>query len=328
MNVSDTESAFVRAEHLILTLGAKVNVDYPTMDVGGGATNAAVNMACQGLSTALISNIAADEAGGRIQTRLNEKGISTQLLHVDKSKDAQTGMSVIINVPGKDRTAMVSRGVSKHLDVSKIDWKTLKQSKWLYVASFGSLQPETDYAQIGQFAQDNGIKLAFNPGLDQIKRGKNALGAMVSHADVLIMNVGEAATLTGSNQKDRVTVILERLIGLGPKLAVITDGKNGAFAAYEDGSRHFVLPPKVKTFCTLGAGDAFASTLVASVILDPEGQWNIPQALQRAAMNSALVVQHPGAQVGLESFKTLDKLIKQYNIDVQQLRGYQAAVSV
>ena len=332
VNISDTESAFVRAEHLIMTLGAKINVDYPTIDLGGGATNAAVNMACQGLNTALISNIANDEAGERIQTRLDEKGISTELLHIDTTKDAQTGMSVILNVPGKDRTAMVSRGVSKHLDVSKINWDALKQSKWLYVASFGALKPDTDYAKIGQFAYENGMQIAFNPGLDQIKRGKDVLGNMVSQAAVLIMNVGEAAMLTGSNQKDRVTVILERLVALGPKLAVITDGKNGAFAAYglkdsETAKRYFVLPPKVPTFCTLGAGDAFASTLVASIIHDGDTPWNIPQAMARAAMNAALVVQYPGAQVGLENFKTLDKLVRNFNIQAEELKTQVTSVA-
>ena len=197
-----------------------------------------------------------------------------------------------------------------------MDWETLKQSHWIYVASFGSRAPEADFRRLGDFAATHGIQIAFNPGMEQIKRGASGLGRMISDASVLIMNLTEAALLTESSPKDRVTTILERLKDLGPKLAVITNGRNGVFAALDTGERVFVAPPPVPVNCTLGAGDAFASTLTASIIRDG---WDLPKALERAAVNAALVVQHPGAQIGLEPIEKLDQLALSMKIQLQEL---------
>lgn len=316
VNLPDTDSAFVRSNHLILSLGAKINVDYPSVEVGGGGVNTAVNFALQGLKAGIFSRLAEDESGKSITKRLSQRGVNTSLLQVDHAPDAKTGASIILNIPGKDRTVLVNRGVSHQLDFDALDWDVLKEAKWIYVASFGSRAPEEDFIRLGDFAVANGIQIAFNPGMEQIKRGSKALGKMITDASILIMNLTEAALLTESSPKDRVTTILERLKDLGPKLAVITNGRNGVFAASESGERFFVAPPPVPVNCTLGAGDAFASTLVASIIR--EG-WDLARALERAAVNAALVVQHPGAQIGLEPMENLDGLAKTMKIQLQEL---------
>lgn len=316
VNLPDTDAAFVRSNHLILSLGAKINVDYPTVEVGGGGTNSAVNFALQGLKTGILSRIAQDEAGSSIAQRLAQRGVETSLLQKDDSAEAKTGTSIILNVPGKDRTVLVNRGVSHQLDFDNLDWERLKQAKWIYVASFGSRSPDADFIRLGDFAVANGIHIAFNPGMEQIKRGAKALGRMITDAQILIMNLTEAALLTESSPKDRVTTIVERLKALGPKLVVITNGRNGVFAAMDTGERYFVAPPTVPIVCTLGAGDAFGSTVTASIIRDG---WDLPKALERAAMNAALVVQHPGAQIGIQNLDALDEQAKSAGIQVQEL---------
>lgn len=313
----DTDSAFVRSNHLLLALGSKISIDYPSIDVGGGGTNCAVNFAIQDLSVALFSRIAYDGAGRMLLERLIEHGIYSNLLQVDQSEGAMTGKSVILNIPGKDRIALVSRGVSHKLNFDELDWDKLAKSKWIYVASFGSAHPEKDLVRLGEFAVENNIKIAFNPGASQLKLGAKKLGKMVSHADILIMNLTEAILLTESSPKERIVAVVERLSKLGPKLAVITNGRNGVFAALNTGERYFVTPPVVNARCTLGAGDAFASTLTASLI--KEGWETLPKALERATMNSALVVQNSGAQLGLEKLEKLDVMLAAHNIKAQEM---------
>jgi sugar/nucleoside kinase (ribokinase family) len=130
------------------------------------------------------------------------------------------------------------------------------------------------------------------------------------------MNRTEAATLTQSSRNERVTVILEKLKDLGPRLAIITHGRNGVFAADDTGGRYFLAPPPVEAVCTLGAGDAFTSTFTASII---QNGWDIPLALKRASMNAANVVQNPGAQIGLEPMERLDAHLEEETLEVEDL---------
>jgi ribokinase len=83
---------------------------------------------------------------------------------------------------------------------------------------------------------------------------------------------------------------------LGPRLVVVTDGPDGAYAY--DGAQRLRAPsypdpspPMERT----GAGDAFSSTLLAALA---KGH-TLVEALQWAPVNAMRVVQQVGAQSGL-----------------------------
>ncbi len=314
---ADSEhAAFVRSNHLCMSLGAKINVDYPLFEVGGGGTNTAVNFSIQGLKAAILSRIANDKGGEEVLSRLRKFHVNTEFLQIDSSKRARTGMSIILNVPGQDRTVLVNRGVSHMINFDEINWNRLSLAKWIYIGAFGSRNPEEDFDRLSDIAYEQGINMAFNPGLAQIKRGINSLRKIISETDILVMNRTEAALLTSSSKSERVTVILEKLKDLGPKIAIVTHGRNGVFAADDKGARYFISPLIIESTCTLGAGDAFASTFTASVIKDG---WDIPLGLKRATINAANVVQNPGAQIGLEPMERLDAYLEDLQLTVEDL---------
>ena len=88
--------------------------------------------------------------------------------------------------------------------------------------------------------------------------------------------------------------LLQYIFELGPKLVVITDGANGAYAY--DGKKYYFMKAKTtKVVNTLGVGDAFGSALTSALIYDK----NIKEALEWGIKNSASVVSHIGAQAGL-----------------------------
>ena len=91
---------------------------------------------------------------------------------------------------------------------------------------------------------------------------------------------------------------------LGPKIALITDGTNGAYVS--DGEQMLKVPmypdpspPANRT----GAGDAMTSTFVCALALGKP----LAEALLWGPINSMSVVQHIGAQKGL---LTRDALLK------------------
>ena len=90
---------------------------------------------------------------------------------------------------------------------------------------------------------------------------------------------------------------------LGPAIAVITDGRNGAYLMSDSGAWFAPMypdpaPPSNRT----GAGDATASTTVAYMLLGLPPQ----EALLRGLINAMSVVQKVGAQKGLLAASEID----------------------
>lgn len=120
------------------------------------------------------------------------------------------------------------------------------------------------------------------------------------------MNREEAVDVTGKSY-DSLRDLANGLHDLGPQIVVITDGPNGSYASYD---WKFVTipnypdpgPPVDRT----GAGDAFASTIVAALALGE----SMDTALTWAPINSMNVVQEVGAQTGLLSVDKIKEHLK------------------
>src|SRR5690606_7945950 len=100
-----------------------------------------------------------------------------------------------------------------------------------------------------------------------------------------------AAQVTGKERGD-INVLLEAMHELGVKVAVITDGPAGAYAS-DDSQKLFMpnYPDVAEPYDRTGAGDAFASTIVAALA---RGK-SLEEALLWAPINSMNVVQKLGA---------------------------------
>ena len=178
--------------------------------------------------------------------------------------------------------------------------------KWVYFSSISDhALPYHD--QVADWLEKNPeVKFAFQPGTFQMEAGTERLKRIYARSEVVILNREEAVFVTGGDY-DNLHDLLDRIHNLGAKIAVITDGPDGAYAS--DGSQRLQMPlypdpspPKERT----GAGDAFASTFVAALA---KGN-NIEGALQWAPINSMSVVQKVGAQAGLLSEKEIEEWLK------------------
>jgi len=304
---------------LCFDYGAKLDIDQVAFDIGGGAVNTAVNFAKLGFNTATIIKLGEDLNAKAINNRLEEVGISRDL--IIHSKELKTGFSVILTSFEGDRTVLAHRGANGHLTPEDINWEMIKQSKWVYIAPL-SKESNKILDALAEFAEENGVNMAFNPGTTTINRGIENLKKILSTAEVVMMNKDEASQLLGTEEKPRskhdkpettkissyIQDLLMRLKSYNPKIVVITDGKNGVYAYdgkyfYQEDS----FPAPVVS--TLGAGDAFSSTFVATLI---KFDWDVEKALAYGAINSSSVIQYFGAQTGLKNFEDIEKLWKQH----------------
>ena len=101
---------------------------------------------------------------------------------------------------------------------------------------------------------------------------------------------------------------------IGPKLPVITDGPNGAYAYNSETDEYWFInmypdpaPPVDRT----GAGDSFSSTVTTALALGNP----IETALSWGPINSMSVVQHIGAQEGLLHLDQIENYLKEAPAD-------------
>src|SRR5690606_2920778 len=107
--------------------------------------------------------------------------------------------------------------------------------------------------------------LAFQPGTFQMKLGYEKLKDIYQAAEIFFCNVEEAGRILGVETLG-TKELLKRTRELGPKTVVITDGPKGAYSY--DGNEFLFIPtyPDQKpAYERTGAGDAFASTVVAGL---------------------------------------------------------------
>lgn len=277
---------------LAFEYGAKIVADRVYATCGGGAANSAVGAARLGLKTAAICRIGNDSNGQTIIKNFKDNKVATELVKVDPQ--ASSGFSTILTIdnPAKEHIAFIHRGANSKLAAR--DLPAVLPADWYYVTSL----PQDSWQEIMSKLTKTGKNIVWNPGNEQLK-DIPAIKKFLPKVKLLMVNHLEA--LEFRKLKD-IKGLLVHLYGFGPKLVVITDGANGAYAF--DGKKYYYLKSKAtKIVNTLGVGDSFGSALTSALIYDK----NLKEALEWGIKNSASVVGKIGAQAGLLTRKEIGK---------------------
>ena len=278
--------------------GDKIPYDSSVLVPGvGNAANAAVSASRLGLSTAFVSNVGKDTFGEQILETLKHEGVDTKYIAVNDG--VPTNHHYVLSYEA-ERTILI-----RHEAYLYLIPEGLVPPKWLYLSSVGE-HSESFHKELAKWLREHPeTKLAFQPGTFQIKMGADMLAELYAIAEVVAVNKEEAEKILGLGETD-IKELLEKMRGLGPKIALITDGPNGAYAF--DGTEMLKVPmypdpspPANRT----GAGDAMTSTFVIALALGK----SLEEALLWGPVNSMSVVQHIGAQKGLLSRDALLKLL-------------------
>lgn len=262
----------------------------------GNAANAVVSVSRLGIKSAIVSNIGDDQNGADCLEAFKKDKVGTELIKINQG--IKTNYHYVLWYK-EDRTILI-----KH-EVYPYTLPEIGNPKWVYFSSVS----ETSYPfhnTVAEYLETHPeIKLAFQPGKNEIRLGREKLARLYKRADILFCNVEEAEKILGIETLG-INELLKRMHELGPKVIVITDGPKGAYA-YDGTDIWQQLPyPDIKPpFERTGAGDAFASTVVGALILGK----TLPEALSWGAVNSMSVVQEIGAQKGLLTKEALESLL-------------------
>ena len=260
-------------------------MDGVVFSTGGGATNAAVTFARQGLHAMYMGKVGHDVAGKAIIDDLHKDGVDTSL--VGYSEDYGSGYSCILLAPNGERTILSYRGASSHYEIKPHDFHDVKP-EWIFLTSLeGNFELlETIFA----YAKAHDIKVAMNPGKKELE-SKGKLRKLISQLTILSMNKEEMQSLYEGET-------LEELVRAANKdvhYVVVTDGPKGAVAADRWHIVHAGMYEDVPVIDRTGAGDAFSSGFTAMIAAGESIEW----AVTYASANSTSVVSKIGAKDGI-----------------------------
>lgn len=289
---------FVSGKGLCVPSGSKIYVEDVVFASGGGGTNTAATFALQGLKTAYVGKVGDDPGGNAIIDELKKLGVNTGFILKDRK--LKTAYSIILSVPRGERTILVYSGACHELKKDEILWPELKNTKWFYISGLSGTSSKF-FEPLINFAHENKIKIAVNPGDAQLNLGIDRLQPILNKIDIFIVNKEEATRLTclPYNAEKEIFKRLDvwirgiAVMSKGPEGVMVSDGRNIYKAGIPDSS----------IVDRTGAGDAFGSGFVAGLIQKvgskkPEPR-DIEYAIQLGTANATGTVQNLGAKTGL-----------------------------
>lgn len=278
----------------VMNWGDKLPVDEFYRTVAGNAANNAVGSARFGLKTGYYCVLAHDVGGREIVHKMQKEGVSTRYVVIDDKHG--TNASTVISFKG-ERTILV------YHEHRAYKLPELVHSQWVYLTSTGN-GFEKIYPALAKYLDRYEVRLGFNPGTFQLRAGVKMNEPMLKRTDLLSLNVEEAQSWVGDCGRDPEE-LCKRLLRLGPKAAVLTDGRAGAYSYSEEGFYYIPEYPGPRIEAT-GAGDAFTTAYIAALF------YGLPhsEALRWGPVNAGSVVQQVGPQAGLLTRNELEKQLK------------------
>lgn len=283
-------------KRLSLPYGSKPAYDHVDIVKSvGPSPNAAVSMSRLGIDTQLMAWIGDDQPGKEALEHLDKERVGTTNMVTEQ--EVKTSYWYVLWYQA-DRTMLVKS------EPYAYEWTDpVEEPEWIYLSYIGEDSWPLHEKLVAYLETHPNVKLVFQPGTFHFKWGIDKVRELYRHAHLVVMNREEAMEVTGKGY-DSIRELANGLHDLGPHIVVITDGPNGSYASYD-----FKLvtipnyPDPAPPLDRTGAGDAFASTIVAALA---KGE-SMDTALTWAPVNSASVVQQLGAQAGLLKTDELER---------------------
>lgn len=261
--------------------------------IGGAPANFAYHVKQFGLPSCVVSSVGADPLGDEILENFNAKGLDT----------------LIETVPYPTGTVQVEidqAGIPQYDIKENVAWDNIP-----YTARLESLAEKTKAVCFGSLAQRNVVSrqtinrfldampqnddtlVVFDVNLRQGFYNKEILCNSMKRCNILKINDEELVTVSrmfgypGIDLQDKCWILLGKY---NLKMLILTCGINGSYV-FTPGNVSFQPTPKVEVADTVGAGDSFTATFIASVLKGAP----VEEAHRRAVEVSAYVCTQQGA---------------------------------
>jgi sugar/nucleoside kinase (ribokinase family) len=298
LSVNDREAELVcRLKHkeceVCFDYGEKIPIESLSDSFGGSALNCAVGFQKLAIDSSVSTFIGDDIEGKAILDYLKENKVGTANVKTDQTTNQATVLLY------KNERTILSYHKPRDYSLLKID-----QSPWIYLASAGHGSDKLKKRILELVA--SGSNIIFNPGSWELNNF-DKFESIIKHCSIVILNRDEARLAVEDTQD--VKKQLDKIIKLGAKIAVITDGAAGAYISFL-GNYFHQNSMMVKVVDTTGAGDAFAVGFCGGLILGH----SIEESAKWGIINSSSVIETLGANAGQLDINEIEKRLKSFKI--------------
>jgi 2-dehydro-3-deoxygluconokinase len=282
--------------------------------VVGAEANVAVGLARLGRRVAFVGRVGADGFGTAAVRRLRGEGVDVTCLTVDPA--APTGLLIReLRAPGPSEV-VYHRAGSAGSRVGPADVEAaaglIASARWLHLTGITPAISDTAAAAVRravELAREGGLTISLDLNLRRKlwsdETAAPVLRELARDADVVLGGPDEIQVVTAADVDDPAA-LAAALLELGPRLAVIKLGADGALGLARDGAavhRPGLSIPAVRD--PVGAGDAFCAGFIAAQL---EGV-PLERALDEANACGAAAVVAVGDLTGLPDQTELARLL-------------------
>lgn len=266
---------------------------------GGKGLNLAIAIRRAGGEVGFVLCVGKDMFGQYALDTLNKEGLLTD--HVHQVDDQPTGCGFVTLLPSGENSIVIDAGANLSLwpeHLTAIE-NTISASK-VVVAQLEVTPEVAETAMI--LGKKNGCLTILNPA-----PARPITARTLAHVDILTPNETEARVLLGlaPGAKVPTEILAKRLLALGPKTIVLTQGKRGALIATRNGICT-IASPVIDLVDSTGAGDAFNGHLAFHLA---RGK-SVEESVELAVYAGAYCAGKLGVIDGLPTKQELDDFIK------------------
>jgi len=287
--------------------------------LGGAPANVAVGVARLGLRTGLITRVGDDAFGDFIREELKNEGVYGATVGSSMRRTPVTFVSWH-DSGERDFLFYRERSADTDLDAAFVEGHrhTIAKAGVVHLCSNTlSVDPVASATRrLVTLAQKAEVPISVDLNLrlhlwSSLSDARENIRWLIEQAALVKASEEEAMTLT---DREDCAEAAQALVEMGPTLALVTRGAEGA-VWYQRGGAHGSVPsPAVDVIDTTGAGDGFTSALLAGLfyrssrgdgaLLDIDAA-SLDPILRQACEAGAAVCSHIGATSGMPRQDTL-----------------------
>jgi 2-dehydro-3-deoxygluconokinase len=287
----------------------------------GAESNAAVGIARLGHRVAFIGRVGGDGFGTAALRALRGEGVDVSGMRIEP--DAPTGLLIRERrlLGPSDVVYQRAGSAGSRLGPGDVDAArgAIEGARWLHVTGITPALSETAAAAVRravELARAAGVTVSLDVNLRRKLWSDEVAGPVLRElarkVDVLLASPDEAAVVAGTAGDDPER-LADAMLGLGPSIAVLKLGADGALAIERGGT--FVRRPAIHVPAVIdpvGAGDAFSAGFIVARL---EGG-DLARALDVANACGAAAVCAVGDTTGLPNRDELERLLAASGRDV------------
>ena len=310
-------AGIVVADHLCTPIdhfpaaGELVMADDLVLNIGGCASNAAMDLARLGIRAAVCGRVGNDAFGRFVADILAEHHVDCHALAVDPR--LATSQSLIVNVRGQDRRFIHCFGANRGLSASDLDAALTPATRVLYVGGYLILPGMDPAALTAVFrrARAQGTITVLDVATPGPGAYLDSLAPVLAETDVFLPNTDEADLILRQPDPLRQAMAFH---AMGARRVVVTRGEHGAIAVSDE--RRVRVGTFPITFVDgSGGGDAFDAGYIAA-LLDGRDEMG---CLAFASAIGASCVRAVGTTAGVFTREEAEAFLATHRLEVELL---------